>query len=743
MTQTNETPAITAPGSVTGNPEGAPSVAMTPEQREALRIAHKLVDAGIPVFVAARNHSVPLDTKMPFLLPKGWQQWKPNHKHVDTWRPGMALCALQGVASDIIDTDPRNGGSEGRASLADVMPPVFGVAGSPSGGTHELIARTMLAKGEIAPGVDLLAGQGNGEGRAFAFIAPTVRIPHSGPDAGTPTAYRWTTEPDTKALKESKFPTALIEYARKGRAVQAPSVPAPKVTSPEVTGDSLFDEPGTAPVSAEKADQMIADQLQRVKEARSEVNSKLGGAAKVLGRFVASGYLEYKDAGKRLMGALKEGKYHSDEWNKKNGYNWTAAGVIKAAFDAVKDDPRRVATEGDTAEPDFDNKGEITAAGAKKMAVETLLGKFLSFEQLLALPQQEPLIKGVLNMESATWLIGQPGGFKSFVALDWACHVATGRTWNEKHKVRKGKVVYLVAEGVRGFGRRVQAWVMAHDEKPDDLMILPMPIQARGEDGKSVSAEWVTFVRALKQIEPVMVVLDTQARLTVGMEENSNTEMGIWVKAVDLIKEKVKACVLVVHHTGRNGGDARGASAIDGAQDMEWRVDRDPHKLNFTLSCDKNKDGSDSQKWKFAMDVKTVGTDEDGDDITSLTIGKAISNEENTAAREVELTRAEGETLTAKQLVTRVLDELDPHRDGLTLAEVRRAVNGARKKVHQDPYKDESIRGALNKLRDMDDPSVEKDGQRYRLAWARDAGTPERTAGTPLGTPEDDLMGTP
>ena len=31
-------------------------------------------------------------------------------------------------------------------------------------------------------------------------------------------------------------------------------------------------------------------------------------------------------------------------------------------------------------------------------------------------------------------------------------------------------------------------------------------------------------------------------------------------------------CVLTVHHTGRSGGDARGSSAIDGAQTTELKV---------------------------------------------------------------------------------------------------------------------------------------------------------------------------
>ncbi|HEY0699801.1 MAG TPA: AAA family ATPase, partial [Micromonospora sp.] len=111
----------------------------------------------------------------------------------------------------------------------------------------------------------------------------------------------------------------------------------------------------------------------------------------------------------------------------------------------------------------------------------------------------------------------------------------------------------------------------------------------------------------------MLIVLDTQARITVGLDENSNGAMSVLTEAVRKIKEATSACVLVVHHTGRNGQDARGASAIDGAQDTEIRVDRPDGKkraeLTATVSLDKQKDGDESTRFDVRLQVVNLGTD--------------------------------------------------------------------------------------------------------------------------------------
>lgn len=256
--------------------------------------------------------------------------------------------------------------------------------------------------------------------------------------------------------------------------------------------------------------------------------------------------------------------------------------------------------------------------------VDVLLGKMLTRDQLEHIPRPRPLIEGLLDLDSESWIIGAPGGFKSFVALDWACHVATGLTWRGQATVQ-GPVVYVVAEGAKGIRQRVLAWEATYGARADALRCLPEPVQVKDGDtdktGKP-SRAWRVLVEACRRLQPVLIVLDTQARITVGLEENSNTSMGVLVEAVRMLKQATGACVLVVHHTGRNGEDARGASALDGAQDTEIRVDRpekkaDRRKLTAVIAVDKQKDGDESASWPVQLAVVPVG--EDGETSLALT----------------------------------------------------------------------------------------------------------------------------
>jgi hypothetical protein len=89
------------------------------------------------------------------------------------------------------------------------------------------------------------------------------------------------------------------------------------------------------------------------------------------------------------------------------------------------------------------------------------------------LPAPEALIDGILYRDTLAWLHGKPGCGKSFIALDWAGCVSTGLPWQDR----------VVTLG------------------------------------------------------PVLIVVDTQARVTVGADENSARDMGELVAAADRLRQ--------------------------------------------------------------------------------------------------------------------------------------------------------------------------------------------------------------
>jgi hypothetical protein len=283
-----------------------------------------------------------------------------------------------------------------------------------------------------------------------------------------------------------------------------------------------------------------------------------------------------------------------------------------------------------------DNSGHGVDQGID--AIDALIASMLTPAQLRALPAPKPLINGIVDMATTAWLIGPSGSYKSFVALDWAAHVGLGRDWHG-HAVTQGPVVYIVAEGATGIRLRVDAWERAYGPMKD-VLFLPRPVQA---DERRAVGEWTTLVEACRRLAPALVIVDTQARVTVGIEENSATDMGVYIEQADRIKRATGACVLTVHHSGRTGTDARGSSALDGAQDAELRVERaEGDGRRVLLYTDKQKDQAQLDPMELSMRLVDGGTDvETGRDLSSLVVdetSRVLEARERRALSDEELT---------------------------------------------------------------------------------------------------------
>jgi hypothetical protein len=146
--------------------------------------------------------------------------------------------------------------------------------------------------------------------------------------------------------------------------------------------------------------------------------------------------------------------------------------------------------------------------------------------------------------------------------------------------------------------------------------MLPEAVQIMG-------AGWPVLIEAAREINPVMVIIDTQAQSTLGVKENDNGEMGQMIARLGALRDATGACIWTVHHIGRNGEDARGASALDGAQDTELRVERvgGSKALTARLTVDKQKDGPDTAEIDLVARVIDLGNDPtSGEALSSLVV---------------------------------------------------------------------------------------------------------------------------
>lgn len=295
--------------------------------------------------------------------------------------------------------------------------------------------------------------------------------------------------------------------------------------------------------------------------------------------------------------------------------------------------------------------------------LDWLRGQLLTAAQVAAQPPPKPLVVGWLDLDSEAWMIGAPGTFKSFVALDLAGHVGRGLPWLGR-RTAKAAVLYMVAEGAGGMALRVRAWEAKHGPM-EGVVFLPLPVQVADREG------WAALIALAGELDPGLVIIDTQARVTVGLNEQAAEQMGLYVEAVRQLRVATRATVLTVHHTGRDGKNARGSSAIDGAQDTELKLERLEAKgLQVKLLTEKQKNGSDTAEAVITLEPYDEGVDaETGRPLTSLVAAAGSPFDQPKPER----AWVEGLPDAEQKIVTVLLDHTD-HR-GVTAGEIRKMIS--------------------------------------------------------------------
>lgn len=182
-------------------------------------------------------------------------------------------------------------------------------------------------------------------------------------------------------------------------------------------------------------------------------------------------------------------------------------------------------------------------------------------------PEPEFLIEGLLEHRGFTAVIGAPGVGKSGVVLDMAARISQGRRWMGRRTMRL-PVIYLPGEGLSGAVQRLRAHESAHDvDLGDELYIGDSIIQV------AASPEaWGAVVQRMLEVQAGLLIIDTFARASVGLEENSATDVGKAIARFDQVRRATGAGLMVVHHTKKESASGRGSSALNGALDTELLV---------------------------------------------------------------------------------------------------------------------------------------------------------------------------
>lgn len=236
--------------------------------------------------------------------------------------------------------------------------------------------------------------------------------------------------------------------------------------------------------------------------------------------------------------------------------------------------------------------------------------------------QQDYLIKGYLPSSSVTSAYGASGSYKSFLAVSWGCHIATGKPWAGK-PVTQGAVIYVVGEGGIGVPRRIRAWeeTLNGGSPIDSLYRVDCPIFPASPESVQQVIKAANDVKAATGMPVRLIILDTLARCFGGSDENAAKDMGAFIQGCDYIKAATQATVLIIHHSGKDQDrGARGSSAFRAALDVEFNVRREGEGGALILSCTKMKDAEEPPRQAYDLLPVNLYIDNDGDQVSSLVL---------------------------------------------------------------------------------------------------------------------------
>lgn len=255
--------------------------------------------------------------------------------------------------------------------------------------------------------------------------------------------------------------------------------------------------------------------------------------------------------------------------------------------------------------------------------------RFYSLDDLAHLPKPQWLIEGLFEQDSLVMLAAPSYSFKSFMAIDWLCHMASGRQWNGRQTV-PSKVCYILGEGKASLYKRIMGWVKHHKLTPEEYERLKSNFMVTFAVPQLAAKETVDeMLNDLAEVgfSPTVVVIDTFARSLVGLDENSQRDTGLWIEQADRLRQLGMA-VIFLHHTKKNtefGSQYRGSTVIMAGMDTALLLTRDFVTNKATLEVTKQKDHDEGPKMTFQQVL--VGRKEDGtDSMVLVPTGKFESN---------------------------------------------------------------------------------------------------------------------
>jgi hypothetical protein len=235
-----------------------------------------------------------------------------------------------------------------------------------------------------------------------------------------------------------------------------------------------------------------------------------------------------------------------------------------------------------------------------------------------------PLVRGIIERNQISLTAGETGAGKTFLNLDRDLHIAAGWDWFG-HPVSQGAVVYVAGEAGRSIINRVAAFKQHYDLDDADLPFAAITSSidlCHPETGDL--AQLVETITAAGLGPLALVEIDTVSRALAGGDENSAADMGMLVRSLDHLRDKLDCHVSAIHHFGKDASRGpRGHSLLKAAMDTVIELSRDAATRVSRATIVKQRDGATEGEITFRLIPLELGFDAAGDKVTSCVVSPA------------------------------------------------------------------------------------------------------------------------
>ena len=242
----------------------------------------------------------------------------------------------------------------------------------------------------------------------------------------------------------------------------------------------------------------------------------------------------------------------------------------------------------------------------------------------------EWLIDKILEKGTVASVYAEPKAGKSFVGISMMLSVATGKSWYD-HETKQAGVLYLCGEGNKSIFKRLLAWEKNFET---DIRKAPFKVSEKSVgilDDKNFDKLLEKAHDAKNELGSLgLIIIDTIQRNFGSGDENSTSDMNLFIQRIDRLKFETGACVMLIHHTGHAGSKSngirrgRGSSVLPASVDSEFFIERkdednivgvagvEEKVMYVKMSQTLNKEDMNMPSINFRMDtVKRLGKNGD------------------------------------------------------------------------------------------------------------------------------------